>query len=173
MWRRARRRSRSWCMRRGEGERVYPFDRHGVYREQSVVRGDADGSGADNCRTSWSLIRTSESQNRTVSDQPRVSSFRTFLFLKGLSPVEVEARLPWEYPAVWQRKGGPSMKLRRLMIVLAFSSQLAMATPTCRETCWATAEAAAKQCASLPLDQRGACVAIAAKALGTCLGGCR
>ncbi len=45
------------------------------------------------------------------------------------------------------------MKLRRLMIGLAFCSQLAMATPTCGETCLATAEAAAKQCATLPLDQ--------------------
>ncbi len=64
------------------------------------------------------------------------------------------------------------MKLKRLMIVLAFSSQLAMATPTCQETCLKAAEAAAKQCATLPPSQRGACVANVASALHTCLKGC-
>jgi len=64
------------------------------------------------------------------------------------------------------------MKLRRLMIALLFCSQLAMATPTCQEACLARAEAAAKQCATLPLDQRGASLANAARALQTCLKGC-
>jgi len=64
------------------------------------------------------------------------------------------------------------MKLRGLVIALVFCSQLAMATPTCHETCLKAAEAAAKQCATLPVDQRGACLANVASALRTCLKGC-
>jgi hypothetical protein len=64
------------------------------------------------------------------------------------------------------------MKLRWLMIALVFCSQLAMATPTCQETCLARAEAAAKQCHTLAPNQVGACLANAASALHTCLKGC-
>ena len=40
------------------------------------------------------------------------------------------------------------MKFRRLIIALAFCSQLAMAMPTCQQTCLNAAEAAAKMIAS-------------------------
>jgi len=64
------------------------------------------------------------------------------------------------------------MKLRWLMIALAFCSQLAMATPTCQETCLARAAADAKQCHTLAPNQVGACLANVASSLQTCLKGC-
>lgn len=64
------------------------------------------------------------------------------------------------------------MKLRILMIALVFCSQLAMATPTCQQTCLARAAADAKQCHTLAPGQRGACLANAASVLQTCLKGC-
>jgi len=64
------------------------------------------------------------------------------------------------------------MKFRRLIIALAFCSQLAMAKPTCQETCLKAAEAAAKQCQTLAPGQVGACLANVGRTLQTCLKGC-
>ena len=97
---------------------------------------------------------------------------RACVLLKGLSPVEMAQELPRDYLASIATEGGLHMKLRWLMIALVFCSQLVMATPTCRETCLARAEAAAKACATLPLNQRGACLANAASVLNACLKGC-
>ena len=64
------------------------------------------------------------------------------------------------------------MKFRRLIIALAFRSQLAMAKPICQDTCLKAAEAAAKQCQTLAPGQVGACLANVGRNSQSCLKGC-